>query len=82
MRWSSPTPKRLLRPAYGRPQGANQQAVIRALKRAKGEALGLTRLAAVAQIDKSKVLQALPPLVQKGLVLETGEEGARRWELV
>lgn len=72
------------RPRYSaatRPQGGNQQAVISALKKAKGEPLGLTRLMAMTGLNNSKVFQALPPLVAKGLVQEIGEEGAKRWAL-
>lgn len=67
--------------ASPRAQGANQVAVMSALKKAKGEALGLTRLSAMAGRDGSKVAQAVAPLVAKGLVIETGEEGAKRWTL-
>lgn len=64
-----------------RPQGANQQAIMTALKRAKGEPLGSTRLGAMTRLDGSKVAQAIAPLVAKGLVIETQEEGGKRWTL-
>lgn len=66
---------------YNHPRGTNQQAVMKALKQAKGRALGLTSLVTMTHIDKSKVRQAVLPLVEKGLVIESGEEGAKRWEL-
>lgn len=62
--------------------GANQKAIIKALKQAKGEPLGFTRLVAMAGLDGSKARQAIIPLVEKGMVLETGEEGVKRWTLV
>lgn len=64
-----------------RPQGANQQAVMTALKRAKGEPLGLTRLMGMTGLNNSKVFQALPPLVAKGLISEFEEAGGKRWAL-
>jgi hypothetical protein len=64
-----------------KPQGANQQAVIKALTRANGEPLGLTRLAALVGSDNSATLKAATSLVQKGLVKQVGEEGAMRWML-
>lgn len=64
-----------------KPRGANQQAVMAALKKAKGEPLGLMRLMSMTGLDNSKVFQALPPLVAKGLVEQVGEEGAKRWIL-
>lgn len=68
-------------PANNQPRGTNQTAVIKALRAAKGEPLGLMRLVTMARLDKSKVCQAIAPLVEKGLVLEAGEEGSRRWTL-
>jgi hypothetical protein len=65
------------------PRGANQQAVVSALRKARGEPLGLMRLMAVMRVNNSSpVLQALGPLVAKGIVRELGEEGAKRWELI
>lgn len=64
-----------------RPQGANQVAVMAALKKAKGEPLGLMRLCAMTGKDESKVAQALAPLVAKGLVREIGERGGKRWTI-
>lgn len=68
-------------PSQRRPQGANQIAVMDALKKAKGEPLGLTRLSLMVGKDASKVAQAVNPLVAKGLVLESGVEGSKRWTL-
>lgn len=62
--------------------GGNQKAVLKALEKAKGEPLGFMRLATMACLDGSKVRQALIPLVEKGLVSESGEEGQKRWSLV
>ncbi len=64
------------------PRGVNQTAVMKALRQAKGEPLGLTRLMLMLQANNSSpVLQAIRPLVQKGVILESGEEGAKRWSL-
>lgn len=67
--------------AYGRPQGANQQAVMKALKQAKGEPLGLTRMLMMTKIEKARFYEATAKLVEKGLVVATGQEGSTRWEL-
>lgn len=64
-----------------RAQGGNQQAVMKALRAAKGEPLGLTRLCAMTRLANSKVFQALPPLIARGLVSETEERGVKRWTL-
>ena len=67
--------------ANASPRGANQQAVMKALKQAKGEALGLTRLLTMTRIDKSRFYEAVEKLVEKGLVEATGTEGATKWRL-
>lgn len=64
-----------------RPQGANQTAILAALRKAGNEPLGLTRLAAMIRKDNTTVLQAVRPLIEKGLIHEVGEGGARRWTL-
>lgn len=69
-------------PTYGRPQGANQQAVIKALKQAKGEPLGLTRLLMMTKIDHPRFYEAVGKLVEKGLVEVSGGDGSKRWSLV
>lgn len=65
--------------AYGRPQGANQQAVMKALRQAKGEPLGLTRLLTMAKIDHPRFYEAVGKLVEKGLVEASGPEGSTKW---
>jgi hypothetical protein len=65
----------------GRPQGANQRVVYDAMKRAKGEPLGWTRLTAMTRLDDSKLRQALLALVEKGVVIVTENEGGKRWSL-
>lgn len=65
--------------AYGRPQGANQQAVMKALKQAKGEPLGLTRLLTMTKIDHPRFYEAVGKLVEKGLVEASGQEGSTKW---
>lgn len=72
--------QRQARPATA--AGANQKAIISALKKAKGEPLGFMRLTAMSGLDGSKARQAIIPLVEKGLVIESGEEGKREWTLV
>lgn len=66
----------------GRPQGANQVAVMKALRAAKGEPLGLNRIMTMARLENSKVYQAIRPLIEKGLVSETEQGGVKRWQLV
>lgn len=63
-------------------QGANQQAVMKALKAAKGEPLGLTRILAMAKIEHTRFYEAVGKLVEKGLVEASGADGATRWSLV
>ncbi len=65
----------------GRPRGANQAAVMAALKKAKGEPLGMTRLAIMAGLENARVAEATRALVAKGLVHEVGEAGGRQWVL-
>ena len=65
-----------------RPQGANQQAVMKALKAAKGEPLGLTRMLAMAKIEHTRFYEAVGKLVEKGLVEASGADGSTRWSLV
>src|SRR5690606_19625116 len=65
----------------GRPQGANQLAFMQALKKAKGEPLGMTRLAALSGLENNRIVEAARALVAKGLIHEVGEAGARRWVL-
>lgn len=67
---------------YGRPQGANQQAVMKALKSAKGEPLGLNRLLPMAKIEHQRFYEAVGKLVEKGLVEASGSEGSTRWRLI
>jgi hypothetical protein len=64
-----------------KPQGANQQTIMAALKKAKGEPLGVTRLAGMTGLENARIAEATSSLVAKGLVHEVGEEGARRWVL-
>ena len=68
-------------PAQSRPQGQNQQAVMKALKQAKGEALGLTRLMLTAKIDKSRVYEATAKLIEKDLIVATETDGGTKWSL-
>lgn len=63
----------------GKPQGANQQAIMKTLRAVKGEPLGLTRLSAMTKIDASALSKALRSLTEKGLIEATGMEGAKRW---
>lgn len=63
-------------------QGANQQAVMKALKAAKGEPLGLTRILAMAKIEHTRFYEAVGKLVEKGLVEASGADGSTRWSLV
>jgi hypothetical protein len=63
----------------GKPQGANQHAIMKTLRAAKGEPLGLTRLSAMTKIDASALSKALRSLTEKGLIEATGMEGAKRW---
>jgi hypothetical protein len=70
-----------VRAVPGRAQGGNQQAVMAALKRAKGEPLGLTRLMMMTSKPNDAVFHAVRALVAKGLIQETGGEGAKRWVL-
>jgi len=63
------------------PRGANQLAIMAALRKANGQPLGLMRLAAMLKKDNTTVLQAVRPLIEKGLIHEVGEGGARRWTL-
>lgn len=67
---------------YGRPQGANQQAVMKALRQAKGEPLGLTRLLTMTKIEKARFYEAVGKLVEKGLVHASGEEGNTKWSII
>lgn len=67
--------------APGRPQGANQQAVMKALKQAKGEPLGLTRLLMMTKIEKARFYEAIEKLVEKGLATASGDEGGTKWTL-
>lgn len=67
---------------YGRPQGSNQQAVMKALRQAKGEPLGLTRLLTMTKIEKSRFYEAVGKLVEKGLVQASGEEGNTKWSII
>jgi hypothetical protein len=67
--------------ATSRPQGSNQQAVIAALKKAKGEPLGMTRLAIMTGLENPRISEATRALVAKGLVQEVGEAGSRKWSL-
>jgi hypothetical protein len=69
------------RSTVAKPQGANQQAVVAALKKAKGEPLGITRLAMMSGLENPRVAEATRALVAKGLVHEVGKEGARKWAL-
>jgi hypothetical protein len=69
------------RSASAKPQGANQHAVMKALRQAKGAELGLMRLSQMIAKTTSDTLKAVRPLVEKGLVQEIGEEGAQRWVL-
>jgi hypothetical protein len=62
-------------------RGSNQQAIMRALRKANGHPLGLTNLATMIGKPTSDTLKAVRPLVEKGLVIESGEEGAWRWLL-
>lgn len=68
-------------PASGRPQGANQQAVVKALRRAKGEALGTNRLATMTGLDTNRLAEATRSLVAKGVIHEVGAAGGRKWVL-
>lgn len=68
--------------APGRPQGANQQAVMKALRQAKGEPLGLTRMLAMTKIEHQRFYEAVGKLVEKGLVQASGSEGSTKWILV
>jgi hypothetical protein len=63
------------------PQGANQKAVMAALRKAKGRPLGLTALAAMIGKDNSAVTHAVTALKAKGLVREVGDDGPKRWVL-
>ena len=64
-----------------RPQGANQQAVMAALKKAKGEPLGMTRLSTMTGLASNRLFETTTKLVAKGLIHEVGEEGSRRWKI-
>lgn len=64
-----------------RPQGANQTAVIAALRKAKGEPLGANRLTSMTGLDGNRLTEVTRALVAKGLVHEVGEAGARQWVL-
>lgn len=64
-----------------RPQGANQQAVMKALRQAKGAPLGATRLGLMTKLEGNRLSEALRALVGKGLVHEVGDAGARQWSL-
>lgn len=67
--------------ASSRPLGPNQKAVISALKRANGEALGATRLGILAKLDGNRLAEVTASLVEKGLIHEVGIAGARQWKL-
>jgi hypothetical protein len=67
--------------AKARPQGANQSAVLAALRKAKGEPLGANRLGAMAGIDGNRLTEVTRALVAKGLIHETGDAGGRQWTL-
>jgi hypothetical protein len=67
--------------AANRRPGVNQAAVVKALRRADGAALGLTRLSQMIGKSTSDTLKAVTPMVEKGLVIQSGTEGAWRWEL-
>ena len=61
--------------------GACDRKLIPALKKAKGEALGWTRLQAMARLDDSKLGQALSALTEKGVIAVTETDGGKRWTL-
>lgn len=65
--------------APGRAQGTNQQTVMKALTKAKGDPLGATALIGMTGLDSNRLAEATRALVAKGLVHEIGEAGARRW---
>lgn len=62
-----------------RPQGANQAAVMKALRQAKGTPLGSTRLGLMTKLEGNRLSEALRALVAKGLVHEVGDAGGRQW---
>jgi len=56
----------------GRPQGANQSAIVAALKKAKGRPLGLVSLMGMIQRDKDTTEKAVRAMVEKGVIKEEG----------
>lgn len=66
---------------HGGPRGTNQEKVMKALKKATGEALGMNRLTAMTGLEPNRVTEAARALVGKGLAHETGEAGTRQWTL-